>query len=232
MSDIQPRTSILVVEDDPTIGAGVVDLLKGKGFDVRWERDGRTALRVIEEDWSLIILDLNLPEIGGEALLSNLRQRPAYPAVLILTAKNQLEDKLSLFSMGCDDYLTKPFHSEELAARVDALIRRPPRLRTAPLTSSAITLDPVTFTAAANGRSVILTPKEFAFIRELVESAGRVMSRRELLEKVWGLKAEPSANYIGIHLFNLRKKLREIERDQWIRTVKFSGYAFRDPEDV
>ena len=232
MTEPLPRTSVLVVEDDPTIGAGVVDLLKKKGLEVRWEKDGRSARRVIEEDWSLIILDLGLPEIGGETLLSNLRQKPGYPAVLVLTAKNQLEDKLTLFSMGCDDYLTKPFHSEELAVRVDALIRRPPRLRTAALASNSITLDTVTFAASANGKSVILTPKEFAFLRELVESGGRVIARRELLEKVWGLKAEPSANYIGIHLFNLRKKLREIDRDRWIKTVKFSGYAFRDPEEA
>lgn len=230
MGATQQIHRILVIEDEKDIADAVLDGLRNEGFEVDVARDGQTAIRYLnQKPWDLIILDLMLPDISGESILSYLTQRPEYPSVLILTAKNHLNDKIGLFRKGCDDYLTKPFIFEELLVRVEALLRRPPRVQPSGFRYGNMELDVVTNSLAAGAAAVSLTPKETALFRLFIREPERILSRKELLQEVWGLKEEPSANYIGIHLFNLRKKLSEIERGDWLQTVRASGFVLCNP---
>jgi len=223
------KTRILLVEDEADIADSLVDGLKAQGYDVVWAADGLTAKRLLESSWNLIILDLMLPNLPGESLMSLLAEKVDYPAVLVLTAKSQVADKLALFRQGCDDYLTKPFLFEELLARVQALLRRPARVQARAWRYHDLELVQESNTLKTPTSSVTLTPKETALLRVLLEHAGEVVTRKEILRAVWGISQEPSANYVGIHLFKLRKKLTEIDRGPWLKTVKFSGYAFGPP---
>lgn len=220
---------ILVVEDEADIADSVIDGLTNEGYVAKWVADGVSARRSLDQNWDLIILDLMLPDIPGESLLSYLSEKPDYPPVLVLSAKNAIADKLALFRQGCDDYLTKPFLFDELLVRTQALLRRPPRVRAQQLKFHDFELFQETNTLKVNGGSVVLTPKETALLKLLLQTPGKIISRKEILTSVWGLANEPEANYVGIHLFKLRKKLAEIHREEWLRTVKFSGYSFAPP---
>jgi two-component system OmpR family response regulator len=171
---------------------------------------------------------LMLPDMPGETILSYLSQRPDYPAVLVLSARGQTSDKIQLFRKGCDDYLTKPFIFEELLVRVQSLMRRPPRIRTSDFNYRGLSLDVATNQISASGQSVMLTPKETAMCRVFIGQSEQIISRKEILQSVWGLREEPSANYIGIHLFKLRKKFEQIERGGWLQTVRSTGFVLCD----
>jgi DNA-binding response OmpR family regulator len=223
---------ILLVEDEADLAEPVREGLADEGFHVDVAPDGATARRLLDRPWDLIVLDLNLPDIPGESLLSYLRQQPAYPAVLILTARNNIQDKLALFRQGCDDYLTKPFVFEELLVRVRALLRRGSHR---PLASDFqyedIILDPEGHRLTAGEKEISLTPKESAICRLLLTEPGRIVSRREILQGVWGLKDEPDSNLIGVHMFHLKKKLGQLGRDSWLQTVRMAGFVLTKPAE-
>lgn len=220
---------ILLVEDEKDIADPVLRGLAEEGFEVGWAGDGVTARRQLEKHWDLVLLDLMLPDMGGEALLAYLKQRPNCPPVLILTAKGQLADKLALFRQGCDDYLTKPYVFEELLERVRALLRRAPRMTTGLCAYGDLTLDPATHRLSSGNDSVELTPKEASICRLLLSSPGQIVSRQEILHSVWGLTEEPPSNVIGIHIFNLRKKLAQLGHEEWFQTVRSSGFTIHNP---
>lgn len=220
---------ILVVEDEVDIAEPILIGLREEGFYAEGTTTGQKAMQRLVDYWDLLILDLNLPDMAGESILSNLKQKPDYPAVLVLTARGTLEDKLALFRQGCDDYLTKPFIFEELVERVRALLRRSQRVRSVPCTYHDLTLDPTTHSLKTPQRQVVLTPKEAAIVQLLMKNPERVVSRKEILHHVWGIKEEPDTNFIGVHLFNLRKKLSEVSRDEWLRTVRSSGFVLSAP---
>jgi len=223
---------ILLVEDEADIADSIADGLKAEGFEVAWAPVGVTARRLLDQPWNLVILDLMLPDLPGEAILRLLAEKTDYPSVLVLTAKADVVDKLAMFRQGCDDYLTKPFLFEELLARVTALLRRPPRVHARNWKLNDLELFQESNTLKVGEESVGLTPKETALLRLFLENAGRVISRKEILESVWGLTQEPSANYVGIHLFKLRKKLAEVDHEDWLNTVKYSGYSFGPPGEA
>lgn len=221
---------ILIVEDEVDLAGPLAENLRDDQFEVEIAPTAEKARHFLTHHWDLIILDLMLPDMPGETLLNYLKQQPAYPSVLILTARGAVQDKLSLFRQGCDDYLTKPFVYEELLARVRALLRRSQRVIHENLTFEDIQLDPTTFKLETGNLKTILTPKEASILKLFFSSPGKVISRKEILENVWGLREEPGTNFIGVHLFNLRKKLSEIERDSWLQTVRSSGFVFCRPE--
>ncbi len=221
---------ILLIEDEADIADSIVDGLEHEGYEVVWAPDGLTARRLFDQPWNLVILDLMLPDLPGEALMRLLAEKLDHPSVLVLTAKGHVADKLTLFRHGCDDYLTKPFLFEELLARVEALLRRPPRVQARTWKYEDLELIQESNTLKAGEESVGLTPKETALLRLFLENTGRVITRKEILASVWGLNQEPSANYVGIHLFKLRKKLTELHHEDWLTTVKYSGYSFGSPK--
>lgn len=220
---------ILLVEDEPDLAEPILTGLKEEGFHAEWAPTGRKAIQRLVDFWDVLILDLNLPDIPGESILSNLRQQPDYPAVLVLTARGAMEDKLGLFRQGCDDYLTKPFIFEELVERIRALLRRSQRVLSSSSQYRDIELDPTTHELRSPSGAVELTPKESAIVQLLIKNSERVVSRKEILHHVWGLKDEPDTNFIGVHLFNLRKKMGEVKREDWLRTVRSSGFVLLEP---
>ena len=217
---------ILLVEDEDDISHPIKVGLESEGYLVAVAKDGQTAFRKLVDRWDLLILDLNLPDMSGESILSNLKQQPDYPTILVLTARGSIQDKLSLFRQGCDDYLTKPFIFDELLERVRALLRRSQRVNSSELKYEDLTLDPTTHLLQTTQSQVASTPKETSVLRFFFARPNQVISRRELLHHVWGLKEEPDTNFIGVHLFNLRKKLSQIEKAEWLQTVRNSGFVF------
>jgi len=222
---------ILIVEDEADLSGPLAENLKDDGFEAEIAPTVEKARQSLTSHWDLVILDLMLPDMPGETFLNYLKQQTTYPPVLILTARGTVQDKLSLFKQGCDDYLTKPFIYEELRERVRALLRRSQRVTQEHLRFEDIQLDPTTFKLEAGSLTTLLTPKEASILKLFFSAPGKVVSRKEILENVWGLREEPGTNFIGVHLFNLRKKLNEVERGAWLQTVRASGFVFCKPED-
>lgn len=225
----KPR--VLVVEDATDVANLLVRGLSEEGFEVEVAPNGEVALRRVLEPWNLVILDLMLPDLGGEQILDFLTQKADHPSVLVLTARDRLEDKLTLFRKGCDDYLVKPFEFEELLSRVKALLRRPARTGES-LKYEGLTLNPASFLLSFDKKKVILTPKEFALCRRLMNEPEKVISRREILHSVWGLTHEPKTNYIDVHVTNLRKKLAQVDCENWLHTVRGSGLMLSIPDRI
>lgn len=215
---------ILIVEDEIDFAEPIRLGLSEDGYEVEIATSGRAALLKLEQDWDLIILDLMLPDMSGETVLNNLKQRTDYPPVLVLTARSALDDKLALFRQGCDDYLTKPVIFEELIHRVHALLRRSHRVTREAAAFGDIQLNFETGKVVSPDGEIMLTPKEATILRFFFENAGKVLTRKEILQNVWGLKEEPETNFIGVHIFNLRKKLSGIKRDKWLQTIRNSGF--------
>lgn len=221
---------ILIVEDEADIAEPLAENLSRDGFQTAIAPTGEKARQLVTQHWDLVILDLMLPDLSGETLLNYLKQQPDYPSVLVLTARGTIQDKLSLFRQGCDDFLSKPFLYEELLERVRALLRRSQRVKSEVLQFEEFHLDPATFRLRVNQQETVLTPKEASLLKFFFSAAGRLVSRKEILENIWGLRQEPDTNFIGVHLFNLRKKLSELGKESWLQTIRSSGFIFSKPE--
>jgi two-component system phosphate regulon response regulator PhoB len=224
--------SILVVEDEPDISALVAYHLARASYRVRTVGDGVEALRALESELpDLVILDLMLPSISGHEVLSELRRQAtsSQVPVVVLTARKDERDRIEGLSLGADDYLTKPFSPQELVLRVGAVLRRvqqaPPVERGRVLRVGPFTLEVGAARAEVAGAELILTPTEFKLLQTLMERRGRVQSRRQLLETVWGVTANITTRTVDMHVQRLRAKLEE--HADWLETVRGFGYRFR-----
>jgi len=218
---------LLLVEDDELLGDGIVTGLRQEGYAVDWLTDGERAWAALESDqFDLMILDLGLPRLPGLELLARLRHKGSALPVLILTARDAVEERVRGLDAGADDYLTKPFDLDELAARLRVLLRRnagraAPLLRHGPLE-----LDPAAHTAAVAGVGVELSSREFALLLLLVEHAGEVMTRARLEHTLYGWNVEVESNTLEVYVHRLRRKVGE----GIIRTVRGVGYMVaREP---
>lgn len=212
---------VLLAEDDPLLGDGLKTALQAEGYTVDWFKDGQQSLHAaLDESFDIMILDLGLPGLDGLEVLYTLRDRKKDLPVLILTARDTLDDRVKGLDLGADDYLSKPFDLDELAARLRSLIRRSHGRSTTLLEYGGIVLDPATQTIRQEGNEVELTSREFKVLRYLLENLGRVVSRRHLEETVYGWDAEIGSNALEVHIHNLRKKLGQ----QVIKTVRGVGY--------
>ena len=213
---------ILLVEDDALLGDGICVGLTQAGFTVDWVKDGKAGLAAVSAGWhELIILDLGLPGISGQELLSSLRKDGHDIPVLILTARDTVDQRIAGLDAGADDYMTKPFDLDELSARLRALLRRRSG-RTAPLlTHGDIVLDPAAHATTFHGEAINLSHREFSMLQLLLESAGRVLSRQHFEENLYGWDEEIESNAIEVHIHHLRKKLGS----DLIRTVRGVGYT-------
>ncbi len=217
---------LLLIEDQLDLAEPLAEGLRDHGFEVKHAANGTIARRLIDGgNWDLVILDLTLPDISGESLLTYLRQKADYPSVLILTARNTLRDKVSLFEQGCDDYLSKPYLFDELLARVHALLRRTRRVVSDACVYEDLVLDSATHTLKSDAHAVLLTPKEAALCGILMRHAGKIVSRREILEGVWGTTNDSMSGSIGVHIFNLRKKFAQLDKEGWFQTIRTSGFT-------
>jgi two-component system alkaline phosphatase synthesis response regulator PhoP len=224
---------VLVVEDDPTMADMVAYNLRRQGLEVEVARDGSIGLqRGRGADVSLVLLDVMLPNLDGLQIAEQLRAaRPALP-ILMLTARGEEEMKLRGFAAGADDYLTKPFSMEELVVRVKALVRRS---RAEAIRSEApseirfgdLRLVARDFRCWVNGEEVALRPKEFSLLARLASEPGRLFSRLELAEEVWGYSHLGDTRTIDTHVKNLRRKVEDPSAYRFIETVRGLGYRFR-----
>ncbi len=211
---------ILLVEDDPQLGDGLTIGLRQAGFAVDWVKDGNSADHALQsETFDLVVLDLGLPRLSGMEVLSRARSRRQTLPVLILTARDATGDKVSGLDAGADDYLVKPVDLDELAARIRALTRRSAGRAAPLLTRGDLTLDPAAHSVTLAGAPVELSSREFSLLQMLLENAGRVLSRSQLEQSVYGWRDEPDSNALEVHIHHLRKKLGS----ELIRTLRGVG---------
>ena len=199
---------ILLVEDDELIGSGIVTYFTFHGDAVDWLKDGSSALQAIKlEAFDAIILDLGLPKLNGLEVLAEARKANLKTPVLILTARDSLEDRVKGLDTGSDDYLTKPFDLEELHARIRALIRRSLDRAEPTIKYGEIELDPAGHTITIGGNLVPLPRREFALLQKLLENAGQVVTRETLSQCLYGWEEDVDSNTLEVHIHNLRKKM-------------------------
>jgi DNA-binding response OmpR family regulator len=213
---------ILLVEDDPQLGDGLSVGLRQAGFAVDWLQDGRAADHALQsESFDLVVLDLGLPGIDGMQVLQAARQRGLTAPVLVLTARDATGDKIAGLDAGADDYLVKPVDLDELAARLRALLRRSAGRAAPVLQRGELQLDPAARSVSLAGQPIDLPAREFALLQLLLENAGRVLSRSQIEQSLYGWREEPDSNALEVHIHHLRKKLGS----DLIRTLRGVGYT-------
>ncbi|RME70468.1 MAG: DNA-binding response regulator [Planctomycetota bacterium] len=230
----QPERTILLVEDDEALRAGLCDLLGDEGYRVVAVRDGKAALRAAaEHDPDLVILDVMLPGMDGFTVCRRLHEERIRGAILLLTARTEDRDRVTGLRAGADDYVGKPFHLEELLLRVRALLRRVPVRDDRPKRCRIgdLELDFERFEARRAGRAVRLSAREFKILRVLCTEPGRVVSRNELLDKVWGYDHFPTTRTVDNHIVRLRRAIEpDPSRPRYLLSVRGVGYKLVLPE--
>ena len=222
---------ILLVEDEPGLVLTVSDLLTTEGYEVESAADGEMGLAMATEGkFDLVILDIMLPRKTGFEVCRELRQRGVDVAILVLTAKTQVVDRVVGLKLGADDYLTKPFDPAELLARVEALLRRVQKENRIPVQSfhfSDVEIDFEKAELLKRGIPVTLASKELQLLRYLVDNRGRVVPREELLQNVWEYSTDVSSRTIDVHVAWLRQKLEDNPQNpKHIHTIRGKGYRF------
>ena len=198
---------ILLVEDDPQIGAAIADALKDAGMAADWVTDGNAAVASVDAgSFELVLLDIGLPKQDGLSVLKSIRQKRNAIPVIMITARDAVEDRISGLDFGADDYLVKPFLIEELMARIRAVARRHSGNAQPLLSNGQLDVNPASKSANFNGDELELTGKEYRLLHSLLLSPGRIFSKEELEEKVYGWDEEVNSNAIEFLIHSLRKK--------------------------
>lgn len=212
---------LLLVEDDEFLGDAVKAGLTQFGYIVDWLKDGEAARAAIKsESFELIILDLGLPKLSGLGFLQAIRNDSNTTPVIILTARESVEDRVKGLDSGADDYIIKPFDLNELSARVRALVRRSQGRAEPVLQYRNVTLDPAAHSVYVDNVIVNVPRREFALLQKLLENSGQVLSREQLMQSIYGWDEDVDSNALEVHIHNLRKKLNA----NFIRTIRGVGY--------
>ncbi len=219
---------LLVVEDDRTVGQYVKRGLAEAGYQVDLVGDGAEGLQLASDGhYDVLVLDLRLPSMEGREVLRTLRDRGNPVPVLVLTAQDAVDFKVQALRMGADDYVTKPFALEELLARVEALSRRPKAIAPPVLRVADLALDTGSREVVRAGRSIELTPKEYAVLEYLMRHQGRVMPRTLITEYAWDYHFDPGTNIVDVVITRLRKKIDQRREPKLIHTVRGVGYVVK-----
>lgn len=231
MSEGAPERRLLLVEDEPALAMTVGDRLKAEGYDVEIVGDGTLAeRRAREESFDLIVLDVALPGKSGFDVCRDLRSDRIETPILMLTARSQVVDRVVGLKLGADDYLTKPFDAMELLARIEALLRRqrgPAASGSGGFAFGDVRVDFRRAEVLKGGEPVELSSLEFKLLRYFIEQRGAVLSRSELLQKVWGYHAMPQTRTVDVHVGQLRQKIESNpSKPEYIVTVHRMGYRF------
>lgn len=220
---------ILLVEDDELLGDGLRTGLIQYGYAVDWLKDGASADQALKtENFELVVLDLGLPKMAGISVLQSIRSRGQTMPILILTARDSVEDRIKGLDSGADDYLTKPFDLDELCARLRALQRRFSSRAEPLLVHDNISLDPASHTVTLNSEVINVSRREFALLHKLLENAGRVLSREHLTQSLYGWGEDVDSNALEVHIHNLRKKFGQ----DFIHTIRGIGYMIDKSKDT
>ena len=218
---------ILVVEDDALLGDAIRAGLKQAGYAVDWFRDGVSAEQALAtEPYAAMVLDWGLPRLSGIDLLGRLRSRKIELPVIMLTARDTVNDRIQGLDGGADDYLVKPFDMNELTARLRALVRRASGNANPILQRGEVTLDPAGHRVSYQGNPIELSAREFALLHALMLNAGKVLSRAQIEEQLYAWGEEVESNAVEVYIHHLRKKLHS----RFIRTVRGVGYIIDNDE--
>jgi DNA-binding response OmpR family regulator len=216
--------NVLVVQDDPRVTSFIKRGLEAEGFAVRTACDGAEGLNVSRSlDFDVIVLDRVLPTVTGDEILNTLRATGSTVPVIVLTAQDAISDRVATLNAGADDYLTRPCDFDELLAHIRARLRTADQTVSTTISQGRVTIDLSTREVRIGGRSVELTPREFALLETLMHHPGQVLSQAQLLNQVWGYDRDPISNVVEVYVGYLRKKLR----GDVIQTVRGAGYRFR-----
>jgi DNA-binding response OmpR family regulator len=227
--------NVLRLEDEARIASFVSQGLREQGFVVEACDNGTEGYALaLERTYDVVLLDIMVPGMDGLAILKGLRGAEHTVPVILLTAGNELDDRLAGLNLGADDYIAKPFYVEELVARIHAVVRRTSGERQNLLAVGPLRLDRITRDVTCGGHRVELTAREFNLLEYLMRSPGRVFTRTQILEHVWGYDFNPSTNVVDVAIQRLRKKLDSLldplDAPSWIESVRGVGYRFRAPE--
>jgi len=226
---VTDRPRILVVDDEPHMRDMLELGLDQHGFDVRAVSDGVAALDVIEGGWrpDAVVLDVVMPKMDGMTLLPQLRRNSEVP-ILMLSARKDVPDKIAALIAGADDYVGKPFDLSELAARLRSRVRRPKLSKPQAVSFADVVMDLEERTVTRAGRPIALTPREFDLLAVFVREPGRVFTREQLLDLVWGIDSEVEPNVVETYVSYLRSKIEEPPFTRLLRTIRRVGYTMRN----
>ncbi len=221
---------VLVVEDEKKIASLIRKGLEARGFIVEVAHDGDEGyLRATTRPYDALVLDIMLPGRDGLSILRNLRERKRSVPVILLTARGELNERLEGLNLGADDYLTKPFFVEELIARLQVVTRRAVGAPQSLLAVEDLTVDLITREVRRGGRKIELTTREFALLEQLMRAPGRVFTRVQIWEQVWGYDFDPGTNVVDVYVQRLRKKVDEEAPTKLIETIRGVGYRLKAP---
>ena len=217
---------ILIAEDEVEIARALKFLLEKNKFTVDIVHNGNDAWNYVRQmDYNVVVLDIMMPEIDGLEVLRRMRSQKMTVPVLLLTAKAEIEDRVTGLNAGADDYLPKPFAASELIARVKALSRRSMNYSDSILREGNISLDWNCYELSANGRSVRLNNKEYQLMELFMSNPRRIFSTDHMMEKIWGNDSDAGMDVVWTYIGFLRKKLRELDADVEIKTIRGAGYS-------
>ena len=218
---------IIIIEDDENIITPIKNSLNSYNFIVDDAKNGQIGLDLIKKNiYDLLILDLNLPDLNGEEICRTVRNNGLMLPILIISADNQINRKINLLDLGADDYLSKPFSIPELISRVKALLRRPSKITNSIIRINNLEIDKQKQTLKIDKVDVYLTKKEFLILEYFIDHSGVVISRNELMEHAWDMKANFFSKTIEMHIVNLRKKIDRNRKICLIKTISGRGYKF------
>lgn len=218
---------LLIIEDEAEFAGSLKKILERKGFAVDVTSNAEKALTRLElygADYALVLLDLSLPDLDGMELLQVLRERKVATPVVVLTGRNSVESKIDLLNSGADDYIVKPFSSEELIARINTVLRRPKEAKPTVYAVGALEVDTAARTVRAGEKQVTLTVKEYSLLECFLRKPNQVVTREELSSQLWDFESESWSNVLDVHMKNLRKKLAAGETSVAFETVRGVGY--------
>ena len=219
--------NILIVEDEANISDFVKGELEYEGYNVCIKEDGREGLEeALKNEYDLIILDVMLPSMNGFEICRRLKREKQSP-IIMLSAKDSVMDKVNGLQIGADDYIAKPFALEELLARIEVVFRRQDNLNNYIIKFKDITINKSSRVVKRDGNEINLTNKEYELLMILIENKDKVVTREELLEKIWGYGYEPETNVIDVYIRYLRAKLNNENKEEYIQTVRSVGYIMR-----
>jgi DNA-binding response OmpR family regulator len=219
---------ILIVEDEKDLAKIIKKRLERENFTAEIVHDGEAAVdKTIINEYDLIILDIMIPKKDGLEVLSELREWKDKTPVLILTARDSLEDKVQGLNMGADDYLTKPFAFEELIARIKTIFRRGVKEHSNTLKNGDLLINTVDYTVKRGEKIIELTSKEYALLEYLMRNRGNVLSRSQIEEHVWGYMSGNNTNIVDVYIRFLRKKIDEGHENKFLETVRGRGYKMK-----